>query len=143
MHHNLLLAWLAAFFSTSFKKAANQANSKVWCINYTSYVFKNLLNLLCMLEFYTILFSSWPHSDFTPLSHSVTCTFLASPFLQHRCFWDRISHISATSHKNACIYFVGINCLFREFLRGLYGQMVFYTGSLQDSFHCNSPSEEQ
>jgi len=28
MHHNLLLAWLAAFFllSTSFIKAANQAN---------------------------------------------------------------------------------------------------------------------
>jgi len=24
--------------------------------------------------------SSWPHSDITPLGHSVTCTFLASPF---------------------------------------------------------------
>jgi len=25
--------------------------------------------------------SSWPHIDITPLGHSVTCTFLASPFL--------------------------------------------------------------
>jgi len=30
------------------------------------------------------IFSSWPHSDFTPLSHLVTCTFLASPFLHQR-----------------------------------------------------------
>jgi len=40
MHHNLLLAWLAAFLNEveSRKKAAN---SKLWCINYTSYAFKN------------------------------------------------------------------------------------------------------
>ena len=35
-------------------------------------------------------FSSWPHSDITSLSRSATCTFLYSPFLQQRCFWDRI-----------------------------------------------------
>jgi len=35
-------------------------------------------------------FSSWPHSDITSLGRSVTCTFLSSPFLQQRCFWDRI-----------------------------------------------------
>jgi len=42
MHHNLLLAWLAAFLNEveSREKAANQANSKLWCINYTSYVVK-------------------------------------------------------------------------------------------------------
>ena len=26
-------------------------------------------------------FSSWPNSDITSLGHSVTCTFLSSPFL--------------------------------------------------------------
>jgi len=36
-------------------------------------------------------FSSWPHCDITSLGRSVTCTFLASPFLQQTCFWDRIS----------------------------------------------------
>jgi len=48
-----------------------------------------------MLEFYTALlvfFSSWPHNDFTPLSRSVTCTFLASPFSTSEMFleWDII-----------------------------------------------------
>jgi len=37
MHRNLLLAWLAAILE---KKVANQANSKLWYINYTSYEFK-------------------------------------------------------------------------------------------------------
>ena len=46
-----------------------------------------------MLEFYIHSlagirsFSSWPHCDITSLCHSVTCTFLSSPFfLQQRCF---------------------------------------------------------
>ena len=68
------------------KKAANQANSKLWCISYTGYVLakeivsllslqlmQSYLNeLLCMLEFYNIImqpswynFSSWPHNDIT------------------------------------------------------------------------------
>jgi len=53
-----------------------------------------LLNLFCMLSSTQpcwYIFSSWPYSDFTPLSRSVTCTFLASPFLHQRCFWDRIT----------------------------------------------------
>jgi len=35
-------------------------------------------------------FSSWPHIDITTLGHSITYTFLASPFFEQRCFWDRI-----------------------------------------------------
>jgi len=30
------------------------------------------------------IISFWPHSDSTPLSHSMTCTFLASPFFHIR-----------------------------------------------------------
>jgi len=36
-------------------------------------------------------FSSWPHTDITPLGRSVTCTFLALPFLWQRCYWNRIA----------------------------------------------------
>jgi len=37
--------------------------------------------------------SSWPLSDFTLLSHSVTCTFLGSPFFTSEMFleWDLIN----------------------------------------------------
>ena len=33
-----------------------------------------------MLVFYAVWLHSWPHSDITPLSRSVTCTFLGSSF---------------------------------------------------------------
>jgi len=67
-----------------------------------------------MLEFFLYTqpswysFSSWPHSDITSLGHSVTCTFLALPFLQLRCFWDRISvlfksiHVGFPATQNTC-----------------------------------------
>jgi len=70
------------------KKAANQANSKLWCINYTSYVLK-IVYLTCFVcwsstQPYWYIFSSWPHSDFTSLSRSVTCTFMTSAFFYIR-----------------------------------------------------------
>ena len=33
-------------------------------------------------------FSSWPHSDITSLSRSVTCTFLALPFFTAELFLE-------------------------------------------------------
>jgi len=99
MHHNLLLAWLA-IFSASFKKAANQANNKLWCINYGSYVLKivYLLNLLCMLEFYTALLvylfflasAQWFH-NFKSFSN----LHLVSPSESHL-FWDSTTNLSST-----------------------------------------------
>jgi len=63
MHYNLLLAWLTAFFSTTlFKKAANQANSKLWCINYTSYVLKN--SVLTKLALYAGVLHSFAGISF-------------------------------------------------------------------------------
>jgi len=135
MHHNLLLAWLATFYSVSFKKAANQANSKLWCINYTSYAFKKIVYFCFVCWSSTqpcwYIFSS---SDFTLLSCSVTCTFLALPFLQQRCFWDRIPHLFRDK-KNTCMYLVCINCLFRG---GLYIQVPFKTGSTVIAHHKNN-----
>jgi len=71
MHHNLLLAWLATFLNEIEKKAANQANSKLWCINYTSHAFKNSVLT------YLALYAGAPHSlagisfllGFTVISH--------------------------------------------------------------------------
>jgi len=50
------------------KKVTNQANSKLWCIR---------TYLTCFARWSSTqpcwyIFSSWPHSDFTPLSRSVT-----------------------------------------------------------------------
>ena len=78
------------------KKAANQANSKLCCISYTGYALvKEIVSLLSLQLMYGYLneltlyagvlymqpswysFSSWPHSDITSLSCSVTCTFLS------------------------------------------------------------------
>jgi len=43
MHHNLLLAWLAAFLNEVEKKEANQANSKLW-VAFEGMIFTALLN---------------------------------------------------------------------------------------------------
>ena len=51
MHHNLQLAWLAAFYmnKAQTKKAANQANGKLWYISYTGYVLaKEIVSLLSL-----------------------------------------------------------------------------------------------
>jgi len=87
------------------KKAANQTNSKLWCISYAGYALaKEIVSLLSLQLMYSYSnesvdfvccmqpsFTSWPHSDITSLGCSATYTFLASPFLQQRCCWDRIS----------------------------------------------------
>jgi len=97
-----------------------------------------------MLEFNTALLvylfflaSQWFHT-FKSLSN---LHFLGLAF--QSCFWNRISHIfwDSTSHKNTCMHFVGINCLFREFKVVFIDRWSFYTGSFQDRFHCNSPSK--
>jgi len=117
MHHSLLLAWLAAFFSMSFKKVANQANSKSWCINYTSYALKivYLLKLLCMLEFYTALLvylfflaSQWFHT-FKSFSN---LHFLGPAFFLHqRCFWNRI-----------ILYYTELSYYMMKSIKVLYGR---------------------
>jgi len=38
------------------------------------------------------LAGSWPHSDFTLLSHSVTCTFLALPFFKSEMFLEYVGY---------------------------------------------------
>ena len=37
-------------------------------------------------------FSSWPHGDIASLSHSVTCTFLASPFFTVEMFLGQVNN---------------------------------------------------
>ena len=55
MHHNLLLASLAVCASFIYK-AANQANSTLWCISYTGYVLaKEIVSLLSLQLMYSYL----------------------------------------------------------------------------------------
>jgi len=131
MHRNLLLGSLAAFLNEveSRKKAANQVNNKLWCINYKKIVYSIMMHHTCFVCWSSTqpcwyIFSSWPHNDFTLLSHSVTRAHL---FLHQRCFWNRISNLfwDSASHKNTCMPFVGINWLFRRIQGSLYRQVVF------------------
>jgi len=80
MHHNLLWLDWPVFFLLHLKRQlikpiANYGESII-LVMHLKIVY--LLNLLCMLEFYTALLvylSSWPHSDFTPLNCSVPGNF--------------------------------------------------------------------
>jgi len=129
---------------------ANQTNRKLWCINYTSYVLKNSVltysNFLCTLEFYTTLLvylfflaSQWFHTFKSFSNYNLHFLGLAF-FLHQRCFWNRISHLfwDSTIHKNTCMHFLGINCLFRKFKVVFIDRWSFYTGSTVIVHHKNN-----
>jgi len=138
MHHNLLLPWLAAFFSTSFKRRP----VKLWCINYTSYAFKNIVYLLCMLEFYTTLLVylfflawQWFHTfkSFSNL-HFLVLTF----FLHQRCFWNRI-YVTCSSINIIKLHshISSIFCGYTEFyirITDIMGNVIVF--SSYKSRHC-------
>jgi len=130
MHHNLLLAWLAA------KPIANYDASIILVM----YLKNSVLNLLCMLEFYTTLlvylFSQWFHT-FKSFSN---LHFLGLAFFYIRDVFGigyRIFFETAQVTKiHVCTLWVWTS--YSENSR-----WSFYTGSLQDRFHCNSSSQEQ
>jgi len=101
------------------KKAANQANSNLRCISCTGYALaKEIVSLLSLqlmysylneltlyaLEFYIpslagiAFLLSLTVIAMTSLGHSVTCTFLVSPFFTAEMFWDRISILFKCVH---------------------------------------------
>jgi len=47
-------------------------------------------------------FSSWPHSDVTSLSRSVTCTFLTLPFLNRISILFKSIHVAFPATQNMC-----------------------------------------
>jgi len=76
------------------QKAATHTRYKTttcirYCTTQTSTKNTKLSNTYMQPIWYSL--SSWPHSDITSLGHSVTCTSFSLPFLQQKCFWDRLS----------------------------------------------------
>jgi len=72
---------------------------------------------------------------------------MASPFFTSEMFleYSRISHLFLRQHKpqiHACTLWYKL-FIQMNFKVVFIDRWYFYTGSLQDRFHCNSPSQEQ